>query len=180
MAQTLRDLYNMYGGNWYDAGALAGYPGWFRTSGIDPIGQPVWNQQYGWQDMATLKKLGGDWSSLTPQWGRWEQYWQPKPQGTSDPELRRTYGKDWMSHYAGDPYFNQYAASNPWLNEWGGQSLWAGGGSGYNPNQPAPPEEPIDRTAIPPTDYTPYTPPEYGAPTEKDYRRRRQNPWLNL
>jgi len=183
MAQTLRDLFNMYGGKWYDIGTEMGYPGWFRSPHIDPIGQPVWSPMYGWQDAATIKKLKGDFSSLTPNWGRWEQYWQPKPQGTSDPELRSQYGgQNWMNYYKGDPYFNEYAAQNPWTNAWGGQSLWTGGGSG----QPNKPETGVSQETPqyynPPASTTPTDPYQPLTP-EQQYQkttRQRRNPWLNL
>ncbi len=53
MAQTLTDLFNMYGGKWYDLGRQEGYPGWFRSPGINPIGQAVWGPQDGWQNWQT-------------------------------------------------------------------------------------------------------------------------------
>jgi len=63
-------LKNYYGGNWYDFGAKEGSPGWWRAPRINPAGaEAVWNQNYGWQDWNNIANLGGDYSSLSPQWG---------------------------------------------------------------------------------------------------------------
>lgn len=102
---TLQDMINQYGGRWYDFGRLAGQPGWFRTPGIDPIGRPVWNPQYGWQDWDQIRNMGGDYSSLKPQYGDVMDYFKPKPMGTSDPQLRARYGQDWGQAYN---YYQQY------------------------------------------------------------------------
>lgn len=107
---TLTDLFNQYGGKWYDFGRKAGQPGWFRSPQIDPMGRPVWSPEYGWQDWDVIGKLGGDYSSLTPRFGDWEQYFTPKPAGTSDPELRAKYGQNWQMYLPGA---EQQIASSP-------------------------------------------------------------------
>jgi len=63
-------LKNYYGGRWYDFGANEGAPGWWRSPRINPSGaEAVWNQNYGWQDWNNIANLGGNYSSLDPQWG---------------------------------------------------------------------------------------------------------------
>jgi len=173
MGETLRDLQNMYGGRWYDFGATAGQPGWWRAPRIDPIGMPVWNPQYGWQDWRDIKKLNGDYSGLTPRFGGWEQYWQPKPTGTSDPELRAMYGSEWQSYLPGaEQQIKDYMASNPWQPQ-PLSTATAGYGSGpYSTGRPL--DQNYGSIAPKTEPYSPLPRPDYS----RDYyygRRRNEN-----
>jgi hypothetical protein len=98
---NLTDMINQYGGKWYDFGRQAGMPGWFRTPGIDMVGRPVWSPEYGWQSWNRIRNLGGDYSGLTGQFGDVSQYFQAKPVGTSDPELRARFGQNWQQYIPG-------------------------------------------------------------------------------
>lgn len=100
--RTLQDLRDFYGGRWYNFGQKAGVEGdWFRAPRIDPVQRVVWNPQLGWQSWDKVRRLKGDYSGLTPQFGDVWDYFQRKATGTSDPELRAKYGSAWQQYLPG-------------------------------------------------------------------------------
>jgi len=131
---TLQDVQNKYGGNWRNIDLGGG--DWYRAARLDPIAQLVWSPQYGWQDAGQVKRMlkrGGSLSDLTPQMDLdYLNYYMAKPEGTSDPELRAQYGKDWMDYFAGSDFFKQYAQhqaqnydrSHPYWSMYGPNSGW--------------------------------------------------------
>ena len=166
---TQADVQKKYGGKWRDVGDWGG-ENWSRAPRLDPMAQLVWNDKYGWQDAGQMKRMakkGEDFSTLKAQMDPdFLKYYMAKPEGTSDPELRAQYGKDWMQHFAGSDFFKQYAQNqlqqNPnspyaatygqnwdWGNETAGSAFDPSAYSWYNPGQGMP-EVPTQAPGGPP------------------------------
>ena len=145
---TQQDVQKKYGGKWRDVGDW-GDTTWSRAPRLDPIGQLVWSDQYGWQDAGQMKRMakrGGDFSGLTKQMDPdFLKYFMAKPEGTSDPELRAQYGQDWGSHFAGSDFFKNYAQqqlaanpNSPYASMYGPNSGWNWGNEAAGANFQAP------------------------------------------
>ena len=150
---TQQGVQKKYGGKWRDVGDWGGTT-WSRAPRLDPIGQLVWSDQYGWQDAGQMKRMakrGGDFSGLTKQMDPdFLKYFMAKPEGTSDPELRAQYGQDWMGHFAGSDFFENYAQqqmagmdpSHQYFNTYGPNWNWGNEAAGANWQAPGQPEIP--------------------------------------